>query len=121
MASKQEPSRQKRFEPSLHLLRTEVREGEGISLVFASSAGEVSWLLEHTTVAEFFALLLNGTARKRQQLVFDGEVTLEPPQEPGGNPEFRVLTDLVQGCVPVNTATLRSLREDIDRFLETQA
>lgn len=106
-------------EPSLRLLRTEVVGSDGILLVFASPTGEESWLLEHTTVAEFFALLINGKARRRQQLVFDGEVTLEPPQEPGGNPELRVLTDLVQGCVPVNPATLRSLRADIDRFLDT--
>lgn len=107
-------------EPSLRLLRTEVVGSDGILLVFASPSGEDSWLLEHTTVAEFFALLFNGQARKRQQLVFDGEVTLEPPQKVGGKAELRVLTDLVQGCVPVDVATLRSLRADIDRFLDTR-
>lgn len=102
---------------TLRLLRTEVAGPDSVSLVFEGSYGEESWLLENTSLSEFFALLLHGRIRPGGQLVVDGTVMLEPPQRAGDKPALCISTGVVEGYVPVDRSTLRALQAEISRML----
>ncbi|RYG21606.1 MAG: hypothetical protein EON93_25790, partial [Burkholderiales bacterium] len=51
----------RRFGPEkLKLIRVEPAGKKGITLIFSQDGQELGWLLEHTSVTEFLALLLRG-------------------------------------------------------------
>ena len=54
----------KRKPKPLRLVRVEPARDSGIVLVFETGGEEHGWLLEHTTVTEFLALLLRGRMRR---------------------------------------------------------
>lgn len=104
--------------PRLHLMSTEPAGRAGVSMVFESGGREYVWLLEQTTVAELLASLLNGRMRKGGRVVVDAEVTLEPPERKGGQPQLSFAAGHLQTRVPADDTQLKSLRDEIDRYLK---
>lgn len=104
--------------PRLQLRSTEPTGGAGVSMVFEAGGREYVWLLEQTSVTELFASLLNGRMRKGGRVVVEAEVALEPPERKGGQPQISFATGALQTRIPADDVQLKSLRDDIDRYLK---
>lgn len=108
---------------SLRLTGAEPSGRNGIKLVYADEAGgEQSWLLEHTSMLEFFALVLRGRMRKGRRLVLqDFDVTVEPPEKAGSSPLLCLASGPLETCAPLDRKTLIALRKEIDQILKPKA
>ena len=88
-------------------------------MVYQDEAGqERGWLMQKTSVVEFLALLLRGRMWRGRRVVIDkAEVTIEPPDKPGGLPALCLATGLLVSCAPLEHASLEALRDDINAVL----
>ena len=103
---------------TLRLSRTEESGQQGVLLVFdASGGGEESWLLEQTSVVEILALLLGGRIGGNQRVVLDAKAKLEPPAQPGDDPQLCFSAGKLEGCISTDEQVLKALRRDIDKLL----
>lgn len=101
----------------LRLIRTEADHDDGIALVFDAQGETVTWLLEQTSVLEFFALILQGKMREGQRIIVEGEVTLEPQDPKQKAPMLCFTGSPLQTCVPMKRPALKALRNEIDHVL----
>jgi hypothetical protein len=89
-------------------------------LVYSEASGqEQSWLLEHTSLLEFFALLLRGRMRKGRRVVLEEvDVSIEPPEKAGAQPMLCLASGPLETCAMLDRKTLASLRDEIDLILK---
>lgn len=88
-------------------------------LVFESGGEERGWLLEHTSMAEFMALMLRGRVRRGRRIELDEvEVTIEPPVVLADNPLLCLAMGPLELCAPVDRATVKAMRTDLDRAMK---
>lgn len=100
----------------LQLVRVEPVGKKGINLVFSQDGQEHGWLLEHTSVTEFMALLLRGRMRRGRRIELeDAELTIEPPPDGSEHPQLCMALGPLEVCAPVNRSTVKALRADLDR------
>lgn len=100
----------------LQLLRVEPAGKKGITLVFSQDSQELSWVLEHTSVTEFLALLLRGRMLRGRRVEFDdAELSIDPPSAGSEHPQFCLSLGPLEVCAPVNRATMKALRADLER------
>lgn len=109
----------KRQLASLRLERIEPAGSSGMMLVYHDPDGrEQTWIMEQATVTEFLALMLHGKMRKGRRVVIDDvDVTIEPPEKPGGLPILCLATGPLESCATLDRPTLKALRADIDALL----
>lgn len=104
---------------ALKLLRVEPKRRTGIMLVFDSDGEERSWLLEQTSLTELMALLLKGRVRRGRRIELDEvEVTIEPPAMLADNPLLCLAMGPLELCAPVDRATVKAMRTDLDRAMK---
>lgn len=107
------------MEPSaLRLVRAESAGAKGIVLIYESHGQEHAWLLDHTSAREVMALLMKGRLNKGSRVVVEGEVALEPPEDPEAEPHLCFCAGPLESCMPIDRSSLKDLRRDIDRFLD---
>lgn len=100
----------------LQLVRVEPAGKKGIYLIFNQDGVEHSWLLEHTSVTEFLALMLRGRMRRGRRIELeDAELTIEPPPEGSDIPQLCMALGPLEVCAPINRATVKAIRADLDR------
>lgn len=100
----------------LQLVRVEPAGKKGITLIFNHDGEELGWLLEHTSVTEFLALLLRGRMLQGRRIELDdAELTIEPPPEGSEHPSLCLSLGPLEVCAPVNRATMKALRADLER------
>ncbi len=100
----------------LKLVRVEPAGKKGINLIFSQDAAEHTWLLEHTSVTEFLALMLRGRMRRGRRIELeDAELTIEPPEEGGDNPYLCMALGPLEVCAPINKSTVKAIRADLER------
>ena len=100
----------------LKLVRVEPTRKKGITLVFSQDGEEHGWLLEHTSVTEFIALLLRGKMLHGRRVELENaELTIEPPPKQPGHPQLCVSLGPLEVCAPLNRSTMKALRADLER------
>lgn len=100
--------------PTLRLVDAESDRGDGILLVFNRSGHEESWLLDQTSVTEFFALVLEGRMDGDRRVRVEADVTLEVADEA---PLLCVAGRPLRTCVALGRSRLEALRREIDHIL----
>ena len=104
---------------TLILVRVEPKSRKGILLVFESSGEERGWLLEQTSLTEFMALLLRGRMQMGRRIHLDQvEITIEPPLVLADDPLLCVAMGPLELCAPVDRATVRAMKTDLDRAMK---
>lgn len=100
----------------LQLMRVEPAGKKGIMLIFGQDGQEHRWLLEHTSVTEFLALLLRGRMRKGRRIELDtAELTIEPPSAGTNDPQLCMALGPLEVCAPLSRSTVKALRADLGR------
>lgn len=100
----------------LNLVRVEPAGRKGITLIFSQDGQEHGWLLEHTSVAEFMALLLRGRIRRGRRVELEeAELTIEPPPSSSEHPHLCMALGPLEVCAPLNRSTVKALRADLER------
>ncbi len=100
----------------LKLVRVEPAGRKGLTLIFSQDGEELSWQLAHTSVTEFLALLLRGRMlRGRRVELDDAELAIDPPPEGSKDPQLCLSLGPLEICAPVNRATMKALRADLER------
>lgn len=100
----------------LKLVRVEPVAKKGINLIFSQDGAEHTWLLEHTSVTEFLALMLRGRMRRGRRIELeDAELTIDPPPEGSEYPLLCMALGPLEVCAPINRSTVKALRADLDR------
>lgn len=103
----------------LRLVRVEGRRRRGIRLIFDSKNGEMSWLLEQTSVTELLALILRGRMRRGRRIEVDfAEMTIEPPADRPGNPQLCIAMGPLELCASVDRPTAKAIKADLDRAMK---
>lgn len=103
----------------LKLVRVEPAKALGIALVFETGGQEHDWILEQTSVAELMALLLRGRMRSGRRVELDNvELTIEPPKELADDPLLCVAMGPLELCAPVDGATAKAMKTDLDRAMK---
>ncbi len=88
-------------------------------LVFEAGGHEQGWLLERTSLTEFMALLLRGRMRSGRRIQLDEvEVTIEPPEAFADDPLLCLAMGPLELCAPVDRATVKAMRTDLDRAVK---
>lgn len=104
---------------ALKLVRVEPKSRKGILLVFESGGEEQGWLLAQTSITEFMALLLRGQMRSGRRIQLDEvEVTIEPPAVFADDPLLCVAMGPLEFCAPVDQATVKAMRADLNRAMK---
>lgn len=107
---------QKSDSGKLTLVRVEPAGKKGINLVFNQSGQEQRWLLEHTSVTEFLALLLRGRMRKGRRIEFDkAELAIEPPPAGSDEPQLCMALGPLEVCASLSRSTVKAIRADLER------
>jgi len=100
----------------LKLIRVEPAGKKGITLIFSQDSEEHGWLLEHTSVTEFMALLLRGRIRRGRRVELeDAELTIDPPPSGSEHPHLCMALGPLEVCTPLNRSTVKALRADLER------
>jgi hypothetical protein len=100
----------------LELLRVEPAGKKGINLIFSQDGAELGWLLEHTSVTEFLALLLRGRMGQGRRIELDdAELTVEPPFAGSLDPYLCMALGPLEVCAPLSRATVKAIRADLER------
>lgn len=99
----------------LKLVRVEPAGKKGITLIFSQDGQEHGWLLEHTSVTEFMALLLRGRIQRGRRVELeDVELTIDPPPSGSAHPQLCMELGPLEVCAPLNRSTLKALRADLE-------
>lgn len=100
----------------LKLVRVEPAGKKGINLIFSQDGIEHTWLLEHTSVTEFLALMLRGRMLRGRRIELDeAELTIEPPPEGSEHPQLCMALGPLEVCAPINRSTVKAIRADLER------
>ncbi|MFT3723216.1 MAG: hypothetical protein QM773_06475 [Hyphomonadaceae bacterium] len=104
---------------ALELVRIDPDGRNALNFTFRSEAGERSWRLDQTSLVELLALTLGGQIRRRRQVVLpEAEITLEPPGEGENGPSVCMATGLIEVRTPLDRGRLKALKADIERSLK---
>ncbi|RYZ13917.1 MAG: hypothetical protein EON61_05545 [Alphaproteobacteria bacterium] len=100
----------------LKLVRVEPAGKKGITLIFSQDGHEHGWLLEHTSVTEFLALLLRGRIQRGRRVELEqAELTIDPPPSGSDHPQLCMSLGPLEVCTPLNRSTVKALQADLER------